>query len=345
MSALPQSQPMETTPAAAAARPRLADGSWRPAELAFWTLPVLAYLAFPEHVLLINQMMIVGLFALSLDLLVGHARIASLGHAAFFGLGAYTAGLLSVHGWGEPVSGLLAAGAAAGLFGWLVSFLVVRGTDLARLMVTLGIGMMLYELANKAAFITGGADGLSGMAMNKLLGFWEFDIFGHTAFFYILAVLLLLFVLLRRLVQSPFGLGLLGIREGERRMAAIGADVPRKLTIAFTISATVAGIAGGLLAQSTQFVALDALGFHRSAELLMILILGGIGRLYGALLGTIVFLLAHHFLANLNPVYWQFWIGLLLIAIVMLARGGIMGGLVLLDARLDRWRREGRNAP
>ena len=345
MSALPQARPLATATSPATARPRLADGRWRPAELVFWTLPVLACLAFPEHVLLINQMMIVGLFALSLDLLVGYARIASLGHAAFFGLGAYTAGLLSVHGWGEPVSGLLAAGAAAGLFGWLVSFLVVRGTDLARLMVTLGIGMMLYELANKAAFITGGADGLSGMAMNKLLGLWEFDIFGHTAFFYILAVLLLLFVLLRRLVQSPFGLGLLGIREGERRMPAIGADVPRKLTIAFTISATVAGIAGGLLAQSTQFVALDALGFHRSADLLMILILGGIGRLYGALLGTIVFLLAHHFLANLNPVYWQFWIGLLLIAIVMLARGGIMGGLALLDARLGRWRRAGRNLP
>ena len=323
----------------------LADGRWKPLEILFWLLPAAAYFLAPGYLVLVSQIMIVGLFAMTLDLILGYAGIVSLGHAAFFGLGAYTAGLLSVHGWGEPVSGLLAAGAAAGLFGWLVSFLVVRGIDLARLMVTLGIGMMLYELANKAAFITGGADGLSGMAMNKLLGLWEFDIFGHTAFFYILAVLLLLFVLLRRLVHSPFGLGLLGIREGERRMPAIGADVPRKLTIAFTISATVAGIAGGLLAQSTQFVALDALGFHRSAELLMILILGGIGRLYGALLGTIVFLLAHHFLANLNPVYWQFWIGLLLIAIVMLARGGIMGGLALLDARLGRWRRAGRNLP
>ncbi|MDB5944835.1 MAG: branched-chain amino acid transporter permease [Ramlibacter sp.] len=340
MSTLRHAPPLGQVPVAAAA-PRLADGAWRPAELLFWLLPVAAYLVFPEHLLLINQMMIVGLFALSLDLIVGYARIASLGHAAFFGVGAYTAGLLSVHGWGEPLSGLLAAGLVAGLFGLSVSFLVVRGGDLARLMVTLGIGMMLYELANRAAFITGGADGLSGMAMHKLLGLFEFDIYGRTAFYYALAVLVLVFVLMRRLVQSPFGLGLLGIREGEKRMPAIGADVRRKLVIAFTISAAAAGVAGGLLAQTTQFVALDSLGFHRSAELLMILILGGTGRLYGALLGAIVFLLAHHLLANLNPVYWQFWIGLLLIVIVLFARGGIMGGLDVLVRRIALLRDKG----
>lgn len=342
MSALQHAETLEPASGPAARATRLASGAWRPAELAFWTLPVLAYLALPEHLLLINQMMIVGLFALSLDLIVGYARIASLGHAAFFGVGAYTAGLLSVHGWGEPLSGLLAAGAVAGIVGWAVSFIVVRGTDLARLMVTLGIGLMLYELANKAAFITGGADGLSGMVMSDLLGLWKFDVYGRTAFFYILAVLLVVFVLLRRVVHSPFGLSLRGIREGEKRMPAIGADVPRKLTIAFTLSAAVAGVAGGLLAQSTQFVALDSLGFHRSAELLMILILGGTGRLYGALVGTIVFLLAHHFLANLHPVYWQFWLGLLLIVVVLFARGGIMGGVAALEERFRRRRPGGQ---
>lgn len=342
MNSVQHAEALELAATPAATGPRLARGGWRRTELAFWTLPVIAFLALPDHLLLINQMMIVGLFALSLDLIVGYARIASLGHAAFFGLGAYTAGLLSVHGWGEPISGLLAAGAVAGVAGWAVSFIVVRGTDLARLMVTLGVGLMLYELANKAAFITGGADGLSGMVMNKLLGVWEFDVYGRTAFFYILAVLVLMFVLLRRLVRSPFGLGLLGIREGEKRMPAIGADVHGKLTIAFAISAAIAGVAGGLLAQSTQFVALDSLGFHRSAELLMILILGGAGRLYGALIGTIVFLLAHHFLANLNPVYWQFWMGLLLIVVVLFARGGIMGGLVRLEERFLRRRAKER---
>jgi branched-chain amino acid transport system permease protein len=339
MRALAQVHALFAPASRSASGARLADGRWRPAELLFWLSPIAAYLLFPEHLLLINQMMIVGLFALSLDLIVGYARIASLGHAAFFGIGAYTAGLLSVHGWGEPISGLLAGGVVAGLAGLAMSFLVVRGGDLARLMVTLGIGMMLHEAANKAAFITGGADGLSGMNVGKLLGGFEFDIYGRVAFFYAFAVLLLSFVLLRRLTHSPFGLGLLGIREGEKRMPAIGADVRRKLTVVFTLSAAVAGVAGALLAQTTQFVALDSLSFHRSAEVLMILVLGGTGRLYGALLGSVAFLLAHHFLANINPVYWQFWLGVLLIVIVLFARGGIMGGLVALEARLGRRRR------
>lgn len=323
---------------------RLANGRWRPVEIVFWTLPAVAYVALPEHLLLINQILIVGLFALSLDLIVGYARIASLGHAAFFGLGAYTAGLLSVHGWGEPITGLLMGGLAAGLLGLLVSFLIVRGNDLARLMVTLGIGMIVYEAANRAAFITGGADGLSGMAVWRLLGVFEFDVYGTTAFFYAFAVLFLIALLVRRLVQSPFGLGLRGIREGERRMPAIGADVRGKLTIAFTLSAAIAGVAGALLAQTTAFVALDSLSFHRSAEILMILILGGAGHLYGGLIGAAAFLLAHHFLASMNPVYWQLWIGLLLVAMVMFARGGLMGGLVALDQRMAKRRAGGGGA-
>lgn len=322
-------------------RAQLANGRWRPLEVVLWALPVAAYAVLPENLLLINQIMIVGLFAMSLDLIVGYARIASLGHAAFFGLGAYTAGLLSVHGWGEPITGLILSGIASGVLGILVSFLVVRGNDLARLMVTLGIGMIAYEAANRAAFITGGADGLSGMDVWRLLGVFEFDIYGRTAFYYVFAVLFVIALLMRRLVRSPFGLGLRGIREGEKRMPAIGADVHGKLTIAFTLSATIAGIAGALLAQTTAFVALDSLSFHRSAEILMILILGGAGHLYGGLVGAAVFLMAHHFLASINPVYWQLGIGFLLVAIVMFARGGIMGGLATLGERLAARRARG----
>ena len=317
-------------------QPRLAHGRWHPFEVAFWLMPVAAYFLFPGHLILMSQMLIVGLFALSLDLILGYGRIASLGHAAFFGLGAYTAGLLAVHGWGEPLTGLLVAGLVAGVFGLCISFLVVRGNDLARLMVTLGIGMMLYEAANKAAFITGGADGLSGMEMEKVLGLFDFDIYGRTAFFYALAILFLLFVILRRLTRSPFGLSLIGIREGESRMPAIGASVHRQLTVIFTVSAVVAGVAGAMLAQTTQFVGLDSLSFHRSSELLIILVLGGTGRLYGALVGTIVFMLAHDFLASLNPIYWQFYIGALLVVIVMFTRGGILGGLDRLRARFSQ---------
>jgi branched-chain amino acid transport system permease protein len=314
---------------------RLPNDRWKPLEIVFWLIPVAAYFIFPGYLVLISQIMIVGLFAMSLDLILGYAGIVSLGHAAFFGLGAYTAGLLSVQGWGEPLSGLLAAAAVTALFGFLVSFLVVRGGDLTRLMVTLGIGLMLFEAANKAAFITGGVDGLSGMQVGKIFGVFEFDLSGKTAYVYSFAVLFLLFVVLRRLVHSPFGLSLIGIREGGRRMPAIGANVNQRLIVIFTIGAAVAGVAGALLAQTTQFVGLDSLGFARSAELMIILVLGGTGRLYGALIGATVFMIAQDYIAGLNPTYWQFWLGLLLIVIVLFARGGILGGLERLVERID----------
>ncbi|QCP14453.1 branched-chain amino acid ABC transporter permease [Pseudoduganella umbonata] len=328
-------------PAAALPVPRLPDGRWHPLEIVFWLLPVASWFLFPQYLVLTSQIMIVGLFALSLDLILGYAGIVSLGHAAFFGLGAYTAGLLSVHGWGEPVTGLLAGAAVAGIFGWIVSFLVVRGQDLTRLMVTLGIGLMLFEAANKASWLTGGVDGLSGMMVGNLLGVFEFDLEGKTGFVYSYVVLFLVFLVLRRLVNSPFGLGLRGIREGGRRMPAIGADVNSRLRAIFTVGAVVAGIAGALLAQTTQFVGLDMLGFPRSAELLIMLVLGGTGRLYGALIGAAVFMIAQDKIAGINPTYWQFWIGLLLVCIVMFAKGGIVGGFANLLERL-RERKENK---
>jgi len=313
---------------------RLPNDRWKAFEIVFWLLPVASYFLFPDYLVLVSQIMIIGLFAMSLDLILGYAGIVSLGHAAFFGLGAYTAGLLSVHGWGEPVSGLFAAAAVAAVAGFLVSFLVVRGQDLARLMVTLGIGLMLFEAANKAAFITGGVDGLSGMVMAPLFGAFEFDLYGKTAFWYSFAVLFILFVAMRRVVNSPFGLSLRDIREGGRRMPAIGANVDRRLVAVFTLGAAVAGVAGALLAQTTQFVGLDVLGFPRSAELLIMLVLGGTGRLYGALIGAAVFMVAQDKISGFDPTYWQFYIGLLLVLIVLFARGGILGGLEKMYVRI-----------
>jgi branched-chain amino acid transport system permease protein len=297
-------------------------------EWVFWLAALACYFLFPGYLVLGSQILIAALFALSLDLILGYAGIVSLGHAAFFGIGAYTAGLLSVRfGWGEPLSGMLAAAAAAALVGFLTSFLIVRGHDLTRLMVTLGIGLLLYEAANKAAFVTGGVDGLSGISMWKLFGWRPFDIGGKTAYLYSLAVLFLVFLFARRLVASPFGLSLRGIREGRGRMPAIGAPVRRRLVAIYTIAAAIAGIAGALLAQTTQFVGLDTLGFSRSAELLIMLVLGGTGRLYGALIGTALFMLVQDYLSGINPVYWQFWLGALLVAMVLFTRGGVMGAL------------------
>ncbi|HET7096573.1 MAG TPA: branched-chain amino acid ABC transporter permease [Casimicrobiaceae bacterium] len=318
---------------------RLPNDRWRPLEIAFWLVPVAGFFAFPGYLVLGSQIMIVGLFAVSLDLILGYAGIVSLGHAAFFGIGAYTAGLLAVHGWGEPFTGLLAGATTAAIAGFAVSYLVVRGADLTRLMVTLGIGLMLYEAANKAAFITGGVDGLSGVTMWKVAGLFPFGMDGRTAYVYSLVVLFLLFVLLRRIVSSPFGLSLRGIRDGGKRMPAIGSPVSRRLIAVFTLGAAIAGIAGALLAQTTQFVGIDTLGFPRSAELLIMLVLGGTGRLYGALIGAAVYMIAQDFLSGINPVYWQFWIGLLLVVVVLFARDGILGGLAKLYARFGGARR------
>lgn len=291
----------------------------------FWILPWLAYFFAPGYLLLAVQVMILGLFALSLDLLLGYAGVVSLGHAAFFGLGAYSAGLLSTHGWGEPITGLAVGVVVAAVAGWISSFLVVRGQDLTRLMVTLGMCLMLYEFANKAVSITGGIDGLWGISMDPLLGLFEFDLEGKTAFVYSYVVLLLSFLFLQRLVRSTFGLSLIAIREGVHRMPAIGVSVQQRLRTVYAISAGVAGLAGALMAQTTQFVGLDAVSFHRSADVLIMLVLGGTGHLYGALLGAGVFVLVQDKVASINPVYWQFWIGLLLVIIVMVGRGGMIG--------------------
>ncbi|MBI3524283.1 MAG: branched-chain amino acid ABC transporter permease [Betaproteobacteria bacterium] len=303
------------------------------AEYAFWLLPVLAYFVFGENLALLSQIAITALFVLSLDLILGYAGIISLGHAAFFGLGAYAAGLLAKYGWGDPLLGLAAGALVAATAGFASSFLVLRGSDLTRLMVTLGVSLMLFEAANKLTDFTGGVDGLQGVEMQPLLGLFSFDLYSKTAYWYSLAVLFLLFWLARRLVRSPFGLSLRGIKQNVTRMPALGTPVHRRLVAIYSIGAAYAGVAGALLTQTTQFVSLDVMAFSRSAELLLILVLGGSGNLYGALIGTIVFMAAHHFLADINPQYWQFWLGAALVLVVLFARDGIMGMLRRLVTR------------
>lgn len=318
---------------------------WRVGEWVFWALPVAAYYVFPENLVLLSQIAITGLFCLSLDLILGYAGIVSLGHAAFFGVGAYAAGLMASHGQGDPLLGLAVAAGCAALLGYASSFLVLRGADLTRLMVTLGVAMMLYEAANKLTAFTGGVDGLSGMEVQPLLGRFSFDLYGKTAYVYSLAVLFVLFCLARRLVHSPFGLSLRGIHLNAGRMPALGTPVNRRLSAIYTVGAAYAGVAGALMAQTTQFVAVDSLAFSRSAELLLMLVLGGSGSLYGALIGTAVFMTARNLLANINPQFWQFWLGLLLVLVVLFARNGIMGGLRLWRARWQDRSRAARRAP
>jgi branched-chain amino acid transport system permease protein len=247
------------------------------------------------------------------------------------------AGLLAKYGIiKEPVLALLASGLAAAVVGFITSFLVLRGSDLTRLMVTLGVASILYELANRATAITGGVDGLQGVEVGPVLGLFRFDLLGRTAYLYVLAVSFGLFLLVRALMVSPYGLSLRCIRENNRRAQAIGVPIRARLTNIYTFSALLAGVAGALLTQTTQFVGIDVLGFQRSADLLIMLIVGGTATLYGGFVGAAVFMLAQDRLANLSPEYWLFWLGLLLIVVTLYLDGGVVGGLKRLAARLER---------
>ncbi len=285
----------------------------RPLEALPWVLITAAWFAFPDHRPFGAQILIMILFALSLDLILGYAGIVTLGHAAFFGVGAYTAGIIAAAGWQEPLTGLIAAAAMAGLLGLVTGAVILRTHGLTLLMLTLAIMFMAQEFANKASSITGGADGLQGIRIDPLLGLWRFDLYGRTAYVYCAVILFLAWLVARRLVHSPFGRSLKGVRENVQRMHAVGAPVHRRLVTIYAISAAMAGIAGGLLAQTTKFVGLNAISFELSGGVLIMLVLGGVGWLYGAFIGTPLYMIAQDMLAKLDPVYWLFWLGLLLV--------------------------------
>ena len=300
-----------------------------------WIAALAAFFLLPEYLSLGARILIYILFALSLDLILGYAGIITLGHSAFFGLGAYVAGILGAKvGVSEPFVQMAAAAAAAGLLGALTGAVILRTRALTLLMLTLAITSIILEIANKATSLTGGADGLSGVVVAPILGAFKFDLFGRTAFLYCLAVLFLGWLLARRLIYSPFGAMLTGIRENTARMHAIGAPVYWRLVLVYTISATMAGVAGALLTQINQFVGLNVLGLEPSGDLLVMLILGGVGRLYGAFVGPVVYLIAQDYLAKQYPEYWYFGIGVLLVVVVLFARGGILG---LIDQMRDKW--------
>ncbi|MCK1303395.1 branched-chain amino acid ABC transporter permease [Bradyrhizobium sp. 40] len=300
---------------------------WHYGEAAFWLIVLGCGFVFPTRYLIMTDILRLALFAMSLDLILGYAGIVSLGHAAFFGAGAYAAGLLALHGIiNEPVLALVVAGLVAMVLGFATSFLVIRGVDLTRLMVTLGIALLLEALAERFSNITGGTDGLQGIEMQPIFGEIPFDMFGKTGFFYSLAVLFLLFLFARRVVHSPFGLSLRAIKNNPLRAAAIGIPVNRRLIAIYTLAAFYAGIAGALFTQTTAIASLDVFAFERSADLMLVLVIGGTGYLYGGLIGAVLFRMLQELFSTITPQYWQFWIGLVLVVIVLVGR-----------QRLHRW--------
>jgi branched-chain amino acid transport system permease protein len=302
---------------------------WRVGEVFWLALALACYFIFPEYLALGTSVLVMVLLVLSFDLLLGFTGVLSIGHAVLFGLGAYTAGWLSLAGWSEPISCVLAAGLAGAALAALTGPFFLRLTGLPLMMVTLAFGALVFEVAHKATRFTGGDDGLSGIQFAPILGRFEWGLGGATSYLYVLIWLVVLFVVLKRVVSSPFGVMLQGIRENRARMRLIGNRVLPHLTIAYVISGAIAAMAGALFTEANAFVGLGVFALDTSVDVLVMLVLGGVGSLYGALVGAPLYMLLKHFSSQWNPFYWMLIIGALLIAVVMLGRGGVLGLLQL----------------
>ena len=318
----------------------------RPWEALPWILALAAYFAFSSYLAFGTEVLVMVLFALSLELALGYAGIITLGHAAFFGLGAYTAGMISLYGgWNEPISLLFAAAAVAGALGFLSGWVLLRTHGLTLLMLTLSFAALLEELCNQFIEYTGGGDG-KNLDMAPIFGRFEFNpLYSNNQYLYALAVLLVMFVIIRSIIYSPFGQSLTGIRENILRMPAVGTPVQWRLVLAYSMSAAVAGIAGALQAQTQQFVNQNYFSLDKSATVIIILILGGYGRLYGAFIGAVAYMSLAHFLSKAYPTAWQLGLGLLLVVIALFARNGVIGIGERLWTRMGwRFRSTGKRA-
>ncbi|TAU01336.1 branched-chain amino acid ABC transporter permease [Rhizobium ruizarguesonis] len=289
-------------------------------------IAAIGYFAFPDNLALMTRMITIALLVLSLDLVTGYCGVATLGHAALFGSGAYAAGILSAHyGINDPLLMMLAGVAGGAVAGLLCGAIILRAHALPQLVLSIALINLFHEFANKASSWTGGSDGLSGIAPDPVFGLFEFDLYGHTAFFFGMALLLIVFVLLRVLVRSPFGMLCRAIKQDPLRIRAMGASSKAALIRMYAISGAIAGVGGALNAISTQVVGLDSLSFTQSAEALVMLVLGGTGSLFGALSGTVIFMLFEDYVSAANPFHWLTMVGALLIAVVLFAPKGLYG--------------------
>ena len=293
-------------------------------EIVMWLLAIAVLVLFPSDLSLATSVAIMALFAVSLDLVLGFAGIVTLGHALYFGIGAYAAAWLALAGWTEPLSGLLLAGAGSALLAAILGPFILRSQGLPLIMVTLVVGLVFYEIANKATYWTGGDNGLGGYTLQPLLGLFKWSVFGKVEYVYALFCLFVLFQAAKRLTASPFGLALQGIRENPVRMALVGAPVRSHLVRVYLVSAFMAGIAGALSAQTTKIVGIEVLGVNTSVDVLVMLVLGGVGTLYGGIIGAVVYMVVHHLASTWNPYHWMFIIGFLLVIVVRAGHGGLV---------------------
>lgn len=297
------------------------------------------YWLFPDNLAFLTRVISVALLVLSLDLIVGYCGVASLGQGALYGAGAYAAGIACINGVTDPVLLILIGAAAGAIMGLLMGAVMLRAHGLPQLVLSIAIVQLLHEGANKASSITGGSDGLSGMSPAPLFGLFAFDLWGRSAYLFGLGLLLIVFAVLRFVTRSPFGMVCRGLKEDPLRISALGIYAFPVLLKMFVISGSVAGMGGALAAIATQVVGLDSVSFEISANALVMLVLGGIGHLYGALIGTVIFMALEHIVAAINPFHWMTLVGAVLIAIVLFAPRGLSGTLDELARLLtrDRW--------
>ncbi len=291
------------------------------------------FLLFPDDLGLLTNIVGAAIFLLSLDLVLGYCGVATLGHAALYGAGAYAAGIASVNGICDPLVMLGIAVVAGMVMGFVSGVVIAKGRGLAQLVLSIALSQLVLEAATKLDVYTGGSDGLTGILIDPLLGTFHFDLYGRTAFLLSLGLLFCVVLFLQQVVKSPFGLLCRGIKEDETRVSFMGENVYQALCKMYVISGGVAGLAGGLTAVSTSVVGLDSLGFERSANALVMLLFGGASSLYGAIIGATTFISAEHIVYRINPFHWLIGIGLMLIIVVVFLPKGLYSAIGKISVR------------
>lgn len=290
-------------------------------------LIVLPQFVYPVFVM---KLMCYALFAATFNLLFGYAGLMSFGHAAFFGTGAYLAGH-SAKIWGfDPLASLAFCLIAAGILGWVIGALAIRRKGIEFAMITLALAELVAFVAHSARF-TGGENGLQGIPRNSVLGLIDLGVPANIYGFVLMVCVLGMFVLWLT-IHSPFGHVLRAIRDHETRMISLGYNVARYKLIAFVISAAIAGVAGGTKAMVFQFASLEDISFHLSGLVVLMTLLGGLGRFLGPLVGATIVVTLESYLAT-SALPAPVVTGAVFIACVMLFRRGIVGEIA------ERWGR------
>jgi branched-chain amino acid transport system permease protein len=278
-----------------------------------------AALGEPFYVTVFTRIMIFAIAALALDLVLGQGGMVSLGHAAFLGVGAYTVGIMSHHGIDDGLVQWPVAIGLSTLAALVIGALSLKTRGVYFIMITLAFAQMLFYTATSLSDY-GGDDGMTLWSRSEFPGLRLSD--GGTFYWLVFGILLLTYLALRRVVASRFGRVIRGCKENERRMVAIGFDPYRYKLAAFTLSGAITGLAGVLLANHAEFVSPAYMAWARSGDLIVMLVIGGLGTLHGAILGSVVFLLLEEKLADLTQ-HWMVIMGPLVILIVLFARGGL----------------------